>query len=83
MALAADSGSQERDEDLLAADHNVRARRRFKRRNWAITIIGHVMAPVIGLLIGYYVLALLTPRGNFLNLPLPGLTTVEAPDADR
>jgi molecular chaperone DnaK (HSP70) len=83
MALAADSGSQERDEDLLAANQNVRARRRFKRRNWAITIIGHVMAPVIGLLIGYYVLALLTPRGNFLNLPLPGLTTVEAPDADR
>ena len=49
----------------------------FRQRNWGITILGHVLAAVAGLLIGYYVLAWFTPRGNFLDLPLPWMPPVE------
>jgi hypothetical protein len=36
-------------------------------------LAGHVLFALIGLVVGYYVLCLLDPRGNVLHLPLPGV----------
>ncbi|MGC4006757.1 MAG: Hsp70 family protein [Pirellulales bacterium] len=37
------------------------------------TAVGFVVTAVLGLLIGYYIVAWVTPMGNALDLPLPGL----------
>lgn len=36
-------------------------------------LLGHLLASVIGLAIGYYVLCWINPAANFLNIDLPGL----------
>jgi hypothetical protein len=36
-------------------------------------LAGHLVFALLGLVIGYIVLCLINPRGNFLQLPLPGL----------
>lgn len=48
----------------------------------AVRFGGHVVFGVLGLVIGYYILCWIEPRGNFLNLPLPGIERV-APAGDR
>ena len=57
MALPSETESPPTGDEWTHTDRDVPVARRPKRRNWAITIIGHILAPVIGLLIGYYVLA--------------------------
>ena len=37
-------------------------------------LIGHVLASLFGLTLGYYLLCWIRPEANFLNLDLPGLT---------
>ncbi len=55
---------------------DVARRRNGPPRSWTVTIVGHVIAPLLGLLLAYYLLCWFTPKGNFLNLPLPGLKSV-------
>jgi hypothetical protein len=72
-----DDSSDAVQSDLRRSDYFAPTR----QRNWTITILGHILAAVVGLLIGYYVLAWFTPRGNFLDLPLPWMPPIE--DARR
>ena len=51
-------------------------------RGWIIAVTGFLISGLLGLTFGYYLLALYTPKGNFLNLPLPGLP-VENADRDE
>lgn len=54
--------------------------------SWKTHLIGHVLASTIGLVVGYYILCLIRPEANFLNLPLPGVKRVEeqnSKNADR
>ncbi len=49
------------------------ARMRRDTRGWIIAVTGFLISGLLGLTLGYYLFALYTPKGNFLNLPLPGL----------
>jgi hypothetical protein len=40
--------------------------------------MGHIVASTLGLLIGYYILCMIAPQANFLNLSLPGLPPVQS-----
>jgi molecular chaperone DnaK len=48
-------------------------RRRVRDLPMWMRIVGHIMAPAIGLAIGYYVLCLIRPEANIFDLHLPGL----------
>jgi molecular chaperone DnaK len=48
-----------------------RLRRRVQELPTWIRVLGHILAPVIGLAIGYYVLCLIRPEANLLDWPLP------------
>jgi len=41
--------------------------------DWKSDLIGYVAASTICLVIGYYILCLVNPQANFLELPLPGV----------
>lgn len=40
---------------------------------FVVRLLGHVVFSLLGLVIGYYILCWLEPRGNFLHLNLPGI----------
>jgi len=42
-----------------------------------VFVAGHILASVLGLAIGYYLLCWLNPQMNFLELKLPGLVREE------
>ena len=48
----------------------------------AIGVMKHVIASLLGLIIGYYILCLVRPESNFLNLPLPGVRQVNVEELD-
>ncbi|MDX1964576.1 MAG: Hsp70 family protein [Pirellulales bacterium] len=56
----------------LAEEKNVK-RQRSQLTSTLLVVGGFAVSAILGLLIGYYVVANYTPSGNFLNLPLPGL----------
>jgi molecular chaperone DnaK len=59
--------------ELAPATSTAPSRMRRDTRGWIIAVTGFLISAVLGLTFGYYLLALYTPKGNFLNLPLPGL----------
>ena len=48
-----------------------------------VNLLGHLLAPVLGLIVGYYILVWQFPEANFLNLHLPGLAAPAASPAAR
>jgi molecular chaperone DnaK (HSP70) len=48
-----------------------------------VNLLGHLLAPVLGLIVGYYILVWQFPEANFLNLHLPGLAAPAASPASR
>ncbi len=65
-----DESSQTNGEPLISH----RPRRRIRGLPIQIKILGHLLASVIGLAVGYYVLCWISPESNFLNLELPGIS---------
>jgi len=51
------------------------------RRRLFIAVSGHIVASVLGLMVGYYILCLIQPQANFLNLELPGLEAPVEPES--
>jgi molecular chaperone DnaK len=48
---------------------------RVQARSMAITVIGYVVASVLGMLIGLALLGVINPDANILGLPLPGASS--------
>ena len=48
-----------------------------------VNLLGHLLAPVLGLVVGYYILVWQFPEANFLNLHLPGLAAPAASPGSR
>ena len=61
--------------------HEVSAAPR-RARGSSLTLIGHIIAPLVGIALGYYLLCYIQPRANVLNLSLPGLQPPLASDKD-
>lgn len=62
---------------------SVTSQRRKKKRGCmtGIFMLGHILASILGLAIGYYLLVSIRPEANFLNLELPGLPLAGPDDA--
>jgi hypothetical protein len=65
------------ESELAPATAAAPSRMRRDMRGWIIAVAGFLISAVLGLTVGYYLLALYTPKGNFLHLPLPGLPIEE------
>jgi hypothetical protein len=44
------------------------------RLPWWGQLLGHLIAAIVGLTLGYYILCWIRPDANFLDLNLPGLS---------
>jgi molecular chaperone DnaK len=55
----------------------IRLRRKQAKRRFIVNSIGHVLAALFGLSLGYYALCWVRPDLNFLNLKLPGVRTID------
>ncbi len=56
---------------------------RRARRMAVINLCGHVMAAGLGLMIGYYILCIISPESNVLHLNLPGVPAAAQPAAGQ
>jgi hypothetical protein len=54
-------------------------KQRRARQRAIINMCGHVVAAALGLMIGYYILCIISPESNVLRLDLPGLTVPPEP----
>jgi hypothetical protein len=59
----------------------IRRRRKSSLMAW-IFGLGHIVASILGVAIGYYLLVYIRPEANFLNLDLPGLPPAAATTPD-
>lgn len=59
-----------------------RAVRSKQKAKLLIQVAGHLVFSILGLFIGYWLLVWIRPDSNFLNLPLPGLSTIEKPASE-
>ncbi len=62
-------------DDGISSIGSIKSRPRRSKPNSTLAIyaVGHVLASVLGLALGYYLLCYVRPEANFLDLPLPGL----------
>jgi hypothetical protein len=49
-------------------------KKRRARQRAIFNLCGHVIAATLGLMIGYYVLCIISPESNVLELSLPGVS---------
>ena len=77
-AASAEALRKEQEKHRRQEQQNSR-RSRIKRNRMAtlVFVAGHILASVLGLAIGYYLLCWLNPQMNFLELKLPGLVREE------